>query len=138
MASSEGVRSRATEPLCSWVPIRGERTAAMYSLIGLCKFADELPYPSLEEGTATGSLERPFPTCSGCGAIDSHAQFSALLLLLQERLQFLNVFLHALGDHSVRLGLRVVCGLCQFLHVRERLVQGLLDQFGHVRSLWAA
>lgn len=50
-----------------------------------------------------------------------------LLLLLQQRAQFLHVFFDAFCDYRIRLRLRLICRLRELLHVRERLVQTLLD-----------
>ena len=50
MARCEGVRNRATEHMLLGFDTGGKRAAAVYSLIGLCKFADERPYRAKHEG----------------------------------------------------------------------------------------
>lgn len=50
MTRREGVRNRATEHMLLDSDSGGERAAAIYSLIGLCKFADKRPYRAKHEG----------------------------------------------------------------------------------------
>src|SRR5471032_3633914 len=55
-----------------------------------------------------------------------------LLRLLQRRLQFLGRFFNSLRHNRIRFGLSLLRFLSDFLHIGERLVQRLLNDFGRI------